>query len=139
MSGRAEPFLAERLWVHPSVLVGMQHDPVTAFDDTGRPTVTRYADRGEERYVYDDAGRLIEISEYPQLWYTIDDDVAVHRRDHGGRLRVDHDATGPVRITGPHGTVWERCHEQWPELLRRGAVSLAERCSAASCTRSRTV
>ena len=131
MSGRAEPFLSERLWVHPSALVATQGDPVTAFDDDGRPAVTRYADGGVERYVYDDAGRLIEIDEYPRLWYTIDDDVAVYRRDHGGRLRVDHDAAGPVRITGPHGTVWKRCDEQWPELLHRGAVSLAERCSAA--------
>src|SRR3954469_642097 len=131
MSDRAEPFLAQRLWVHPSVLAATVGDPVTQFDDAGRPVVTRYADGGEERYGYDDAGRLIEIDEYPRLWDTIDDNFAVYRWDCGGRLRVEHDVAGPVSITGPHGTVWERCEEPWPELLRRGAVSLAERCHAA--------
>jgi YD repeat-containing protein len=132
MSDRAEPFLAERLWVHPSLLAATVGDPVTAFDDAGRPAVTRYADGGEERYGYDNAGRLIEIDEYSRLWDTVDGDfVCVYRDDCGGRLHVEHDAAGPVRITGPHGTVWERCDEPWPELLRRGAVSLAERCHAA--------
>jgi YD repeat-containing protein len=106
-------------------------EPVTEFDDGGRPVLTRYEDGGEERYGYDAAGRLIEIDEYRRLWYTIDDDVAVYRHDFGGRLQVEHDAAGPVRVTGPHGTVWERCDEPWLELLRRGAVSLAERCHAA--------
>ena len=39
MSDRAEPFLAERLWVHRSVLAATVGDPVTAFDDAGRPHV----------------------------------------------------------------------------------------------------
>jgi YD repeat-containing protein len=127
---RAEPFLAERLWVHPSVLAARVGDPVTELDGAGRPAVTRYAGGGEERYAYDDAGRLIEIDEYPELWTTMADN-APYRWDTGGRLRVEHDIAGPVSITGPHGTVWERCDEPWPELLRRGAVSLAERCHAA--------
>ncbi len=131
MDERAEPFLGERLWVHPSVLAASVGEPVTVFDDAGRPAVTRYADGGEERYGYDDAGRLIAIDEYPRLRDTIDDDFAVYRRDCGGCLRVEHDAAGPARITGPNGTVWERCDEPWPELLRRGAVSLAERCHTA--------
>src|SRR4051794_7623762 len=108
MSGRTEPFLAERLWVHPSVLEATVGDPVTTFDDAGRPVVTRYADGGEERYGYDDAGQLIDIDEYPRLDDTIDEDFLAYRRDCGGRLRVEHDGDGPLRITGPHETVWER-------------------------------
>ena len=128
---REEPFLTERLWVHSSVLAATVGDPVTAFDEAGRPILTRYADGGEERYEYDDAGHLVEIDEYPGLRDTIDEDFAVCRRDCGGRLRVEHDNAGPVRITGPQGIVWERRDEPWPELLRRGAFSLAERCHAA--------
>jgi YD repeat-containing protein len=117
--------------VHPPVLDATVGDPVTEIDFAGRPVITRHADGGEERYVYDDAGRLIEIVEYARLRYTIDDGHAVYRRDHGGRLRVEHDASGPLRITDRHGVVWERCEQPWPDLLHRGAVSLAERCHAA--------
>ncbi|WP_028065483.1 hypothetical protein [Solirubrobacter soli] len=49
---------------------------------------------------------------------------------HRSRLLVEHDAAGPFRITGPHGTVWERRDKPWSELLRSGAVSLADRCHA---------
>src|SRR4051794_32743102 len=129
MPDRAEPFLAERLWTHPSLLDATDTDPVTELDDAGRPLVTRYADGGEERYRYDEAGRLIGIDEYSLLWATVEG--AVQRYDCGGRLQVDHDEAGAVRITGAHGTVWQRCDEPWPELLRRGAGSLAERCHTA--------
>jgi YD repeat-containing protein len=129
MPDRAEPFLAERLWVHPSRLAPVEDDAVTEFHDAQRPVVTRYSDGGEERYGYDGAGRLSEIDEYPRLWVTVEG--FVQRYDCGGRLQVEHDDAGPVRITGPHGIVWERCGEPWPELLRRGAVSIAERCHAA--------
>jgi YD repeat-containing protein len=129
MPDRAEPFLAERLWAHPSLLDGTDMNPVTELDEAGRPLVTRYADGGEERYRYDDAGRLSEIDEYPDLWLTVGE--LVYRNDFGGRLQVEHDEAGAVRITGARGTVWQRCDEPWPELLRRGAASLAERCHAA--------
>jgi YD repeat-containing protein len=131
MSGPAVPFLAERLWVHSSALAGILGDAITEFDDGGRPVLTRYADGGEERYRYDDAGRLVEIDEYSGLWFSTVDGVAIYRRDFGGRLQVEHDGAGPVRIAGPLGTVWERCEEPWPRLLGRGAVSLAERCHRA--------
>ncbi len=35
------------VWVHPSVLAATVGDPVTEFNDAGRPIVTRYADGGE--------------------------------------------------------------------------------------------
>src|SRR5262249_39052641 len=97
---RAEPFLAERLWAHPSQLSAREGDPATELDPAGRPVVTHYEDGGEERYRY----------------------------DCGGRLSVEHHEIGPVRIQGPRGIVWERCDEPWPELLQRGSVSLAQRC-----------
>lgn len=128
MPERSEPFLAERVWAHPSSLTSESITATTEFDDAGRPVRTTYSDGGTETYTYDDEGRLVEIDEHKSLWATVDG--FIQRWHSGGRLRVEHDEQGPVRITGPGEVVWERCDEPWPELLARGADALAERCVA---------
>lgn len=129
MPERSEPFLAERVWAHPSSLTSESITTTTEFDNAGRPVRTTYSDGETETYTYDDAGRLVEIDEHKSLWATVDG--FVQRWHSGGRLRIEHDDEGPVRILGPGEVVWERCDEPWPDLLRRGVDSLAERCIAA--------
>jgi YD repeat-containing protein len=126
MEHRPEPFLAERVWVHPSALSLDGVVSSTEFDDAQRPIRVGYTDGQSETYTYDREGRLIGINEHPMLWSTVGG--SPQRFDTGGPLRVEHDEHGPVRIATPHHVVWERCEEPWPDLLRRGAESLAARC-----------
>ncbi|MBJ7521482.1 MAG: RHS repeat protein, partial [Solirubrobacteraceae bacterium] len=72
MPERSEPFLAERVWAHPSSLTSESITTTTEFDDAGRPVRTTYSDGETETYTYDDAGRLIEIDEHKSLWATVD-------------------------------------------------------------------
>jgi hypothetical protein len=69
----------------------------TRFGTSGRPVETSYegAYPGEERYRWDCAGRLVEITESPAIMATT---MSGSRPDGGGVLRVDHDVHGPVRI-----------------------------------------
>jgi hypothetical protein len=99
----------------------------TTIDVDGRPrrTVYRGAEAGEEIYHYDDAGRLAMIDEADCLWRTVSFyemwDVT------GGRLAVEQDEHGPVRITDSVGGIrWERCDEPWQELLQRGAGAIRD-------------
>jgi YD repeat-containing protein len=128
VASRPEPLLAERVWAHPSAVAFEEVTATVEHDDAGRVVAVRYSDGEGERYGYDDAGRLVTIEEHPSLWSTVAGPA--HRWDAGGTLTVEHDERGPVRIAGPHGAVWTRNDEPWPELLARGADAFAERCAA---------
>ena len=60
-------------------------------DAAGRPVRSVYPDGDEERYRYDDAGRLVEIDEASAL---LDSIYSSPRWETGGRLRVEHDERG---------------------------------------------
>ena len=45
---------------------------------------------------------MVEIDEPPRLWATV---TGSERWETGGTLTVTHDDAGPLRITGPAGTV----------------------------------
>jgi YD repeat-containing protein len=98
----------------------------TTIDDHGRPLRTVYsgAEAGEETYQYDDAGRLAAIDEADGLWMT----VSFCEWDRtGGRLAVEHDGGGPLRVTDSGGGIrWERCDEPWQDLLERGARAIRD-------------
>ncbi len=133
MTNRPEPLLAERLWAHPSLLASFETTFTTETDEAGRLTRVIYEksdegprEAGEERYTYDEQGRLVAIDEYAELWRTVD--ANVNRYETGGRIDVEHDDRGPLRLTGPQGVVWERRDEPWPDLLRRGATAIADSC-----------
>jgi YD repeat-containing protein len=103
----------------------------TACDAMGRPVVTTY-DGGRhtvepERYEYDGDGRLRVIHESEGLWFTCE---GSERLQPGGRLEVEHDEAGPVRIVGEHWLVWERPVMPWPERLVEGAQAVADACLA---------
>jgi YD repeat-containing protein len=93
----------------------------THLDEAGRPVRSVYPSGEEERYRYDDAGRLIEIDEAAGL-----SNVEGARYETGGLLRVEYDEQGILAIRGEGETVWERPAEPWPELLARGARTLAD-------------
>jgi YD repeat-containing protein len=69
----------------------------TTFDATGRPVSTGYrgTEQGQKRYVWDDTGRLVEIHEDHSILSTT---MAGSRVDVSGRLTVEHDVAGPLRI-----------------------------------------
>jgi hypothetical protein len=99
----------------------------TTIDDHGRPLRTVYGggEAGEEIYHYDDAGRLAAIDEADCLWRT----VSFYEMwdGTGGRLAVEHDEDGPLRVTHSlGGSRWERCDEPWQELLERGAGAIRD-------------
>lgn len=98
----------------------------TEFDAAGRPvrTVYRGGDEGEERYRWDPAGRLVEIDEDESITHTT---MRGSRLDAGGRLSVEHDGSGPLRIVQDEWNelVWERCDEPWPRLLDRAVRHIA--------------
>src|SRR5690349_10019992 len=108
MSERPEPFLFERVWAHPSSEVTGDVPAATpVFDDGGRLVGVRYEDGEGESYEYDEAGRLVAIQESPAVYYA--SGYPGQRVDTGGRLSVDHDDQGPLRIVDEHDrTVWER-------------------------------
>lgn len=101
----------------------------TEVDASGRPTRTTYSGRTEavELYGYDADGRLATIEEPRELELYLS--FGSERLDTGGRLTVDHDENGPVRITDPHGSaVWERPELPWPQRLAAGAAAIADGC-----------
>src|SRR4051812_7329432 len=128
MTERPEPFLFERVWAHPSSRVPADAPtPTAVFDDAGRLVCTRYSDGEEETYEYDQDGRLVAIEEADSLPRTVSE--SVWRVDTGGRLSVEHDEQGPLRIADKYGwTVWERPSEPFEALFERGIESLERRC-----------
>jgi YD repeat-containing protein len=128
MIERPEPFLFERVWAHPSSTVPEDAPTATAvLDDAGRVVGTRYSDGEEERYEYDADGRVIVIREAASLTWSVSE--LGQRIDTGGRLSVEHDQEGPLRIVSEHGqTVWDRPGEPFATLFERGVESLARRC-----------
>ncbi len=109
----------------------------TTFDARGHPVRTTYTtDRGPvvEVYEHDDAGRLVAIEEPDEQWMSCG---GSERLETGGRLDVEHDEDGPLRITGADGgVVWERPARPWPERLAEGAGTIADACVeavAAAC------
>jgi len=137
---REEPFLRERLWAHdPELAPGVTAR--TELDDAGRPARTVYSgvedvsEPIEERYGYDDAGRIVTIDEPDELGDAFEPGW---REETGGRLRVEHASEGPLRILGPDDDlVWERVEEPWPELLASAARSVADRAIALVAARCR--
>ena len=135
-----QPFLGERLWVHdPELAPGVTAR--TELDDAGRPARTVYSgvedvsEPIEERYGYDDAGRIVTIDEPDELGDAFEPGW---REETGGRLRVEHASEGPLRILGPDDDlVWERVEEPWPELLASAARSVADRAIALVAARCR--
>lgn len=100
----------------------------TEVDATGRAVRTIFiddqGDESEERYHYDDAGRLTAIDESAELVLA----GLVDRMDVGGRLTVEHDEDGLARVLTPASEiVWERPSEPWIERLASAASELAER------------
>jgi hypothetical protein len=95
----------------------------TELDAEGRPERTSYtgAMEGQERYQYDAEGRIAWIEESPVLRETVGD---AERDWTGGRLIVEHDDRGPVRIKGHYGAVWERVDEPWESTLEHGAEAI---------------
>jgi YD repeat-containing protein len=61
MSERPEPFLAERVWAHPSDLLTNEVTATGVFDQDGRLVGTEYSDGERETYGYDDRGRVVAI------------------------------------------------------------------------------
>jgi hypothetical protein len=107
----SEPLIRERLWVHDLELA---------------PGVTA-------RTELDDAGRIFTIDEPDELRDAFEPGW---REETGGRLRVEHDGEGPLRILGPDDElVWERADEPWPELrLAFGRLAWRGRADMASLT-----
>lgn len=104
------------------------------FDAAGRAVRTTYVvdgERGEETYEYDDVGRLVAIDEYELLGAT---GAGIRNWQTGGRLTVEHDADGPVRIVGPSGVVWERPASDWEAQLGALADEIAEGVKGALAT-----
>ena len=135
-----EPLIRERLWVHdPELAPGVTAR--TELDDAGRPARTVYSgveyasEPIEERYGYDDAGRIVTIDEPDELSDAFE---LGWREETGGRLTVEHDGEGPLRIIGPDDElVWERADEPWPELLASAARIVADRVLALVAARCR--
>ena len=97
MPARPEPFLAERVWAHPSTLAQNGVTWTVELDAAQRPAAVHYSDGNAERYRYDADGRVVEIDEHPMLWSTI---VGPARRwDSGGLLHVEQRAADRVRHT----------------------------------------
>ena len=103
----------------------------TTLGPGGAPIAThyeRFPDAGET-YEYDEQGRLVAIEESPCLWMTLH---TSERDDVGGRLSVEHDETGPLRITSASGAiVWERLDRPWEQNLRDAVVAIGEACRTA--------
>jgi hypothetical protein len=99
----------------------------TTIDEHNRPVRTVYSGTtaGEEIYHYDDSGRLCAIDEAECLWRTVS--FYEMWNGTGGRLAVEQDEDGPLRITNSVGGArWERCEEPWEELLQRGAQAIRD-------------
>jgi hypothetical protein len=93
----AQPYLHERLWVYR----GTEIDAAVAAE--------------QETYEYDTDGRLLAVTESPDLWQIADG----HRFDTGGRLVFEYDEHGLKAI----GDVWQRLDEPFDDLLARGAAA----------------
>jgi YD repeat-containing protein len=95
----------------------------TVLDAAGRPVRTTYAEGNDERYEYDERGRLVTIHENasvytgPRFWLTT-----------GGPLTVEYDGDDLARILDAHRTVWEPPARLWAEELREGADAIAAAC-----------
>ena len=102
----------------------------TEFDAAGRAVRTTYPQDGGqvETYHYDAAGRLVAIDEPARLWATV---TGSERWETGGRLTVTHDEHGPLLITGPAGTVWDRAEPPLAALLDQRVPGLAAACAKA--------
>ena len=96
-----------------------------ACDDAGRP-VSALSDAGEERYRYDDAGRVVGIEEAPALFEQFAT-WAHESREAGGALRVEHDDRGPRRIVDEAGReVWVAPTEPFDAWLADRAARVAD-------------
>jgi YD repeat-containing protein len=128
MTERPEPFLFERVWAHPSSRAPEDAPTTTAMlDDAGRLVGARYSDGEEESYEYDADGRLVAIKEADSLAWAVSENA--QRVDTGGRLSIEHDEEGPLRIVDEwERTVWERPGEPFETLFERGIVSFERRC-----------
>ena len=124
MPSRAEPYLCERLWVHPAntgEVVGTTH-----FED-GRPVRTEYVDGMPESYEYDASGRLTVIHESEDLWHVFEG----ARQWTGGPVHVEYDDAGAVRLrTQREGIIWERLDEPFEAFFARGVAAYEEAIAA---------
>jgi hypothetical protein len=97
----------------------------TTFDSDGRPTRTDYEgdETGAEIYSYDERGSLVAVDEASGMSWATD---AGQRHTGDGHLTVEHDEQGVRRVVDEDAdVVWERHAEPWPELLGRGARTIA--------------
>ena len=128
MSERPEPYLFERIWSHPAAERWEDPPIPTAIrDDADRLVGVRYEDGGQEAYEYDELGQLVAIDEFGGLEFSTG--YPAYRVDTGGRLRVEHDDEGLLRIVDKRErVVWERLTVPFEALFERGVELIADRC-----------